>query len=545
MKGKFVNVCMALLNLFLGVVIIVYEYNVPSKISEFTVQELQVINIVQILIYVFFGITTFLNIIHFFLDSRNNTRRTGYLISAFSVSYIFFRLTPIAIFSFFGGLIILFSTFRIFWVEKNSFTAISLIIILGIIGAIIIAISFLYEDIGTYIHDKENEDETAYKDTYFKYITELEEDEEIYINIEKDGKFGYINLEGEVVIDFEYDYASPFVTITAYDKNFDIALVCQDTRTLIILKNERIVLTYKSESMNDNYSAKIDELEDIYYNTLGQTEDFEFEIDITEVETISKVPSYAESSDSYTYRYDLNDEYDLIITESNLGLDNTYELAYKDDISIRIELDCEELDYDENYLYIYRNGYIPFYDISQNKQGWFTNYGQKVTLSGNAQIIDFFGDYILIKNHNDDTIYFIDSEGTMVSDVYKEVFICDDDRFIVKNENNKYVVIDLSFEQIFDGEWDFVNTSLLSNGIYIFGTITDTVSFSDFNYAENLSLQILDEDGNTIIENVQQIYTVIYSISDDTNQTYSERYSEFLSNIKNMNVSYVGDEFYE
>ena len=545
MRGKFVNICMALLNLFLGAIIIIYVINVPSDITEFTVQELQVINISEILIYVLFGVATFLNIIHFFLDRRNNSRRTGYLIAVFSVSFIFIRLIPIAVFCILGGLIILFSTLKIHWIETNSFTAISLIIILTILGLFIIAISFLYEDIGTYIRDKENEDETAYKDTYFKYITELEEDNEIYINVERDGKFGYVNLQGETVIDFEYDYASPFVSITAYDKNFDIALVCKDGRTLIILKNKREVLTYQTESLDDNYAAKIAELEDIYYNTLGQTEEMTFEIVSSEISSICKVPSYGDISSSYSYRYDLNDEYDLIITESSLGLENTYELAYKSDLSIRITLDCEELDYDENYLYIYRNGNIPFYDVSQNKQGWFTSYGRKVTLSGNAQILDFFDDYILIKNHNDDTIYFINEDGEIVSDIYKEVYICNDNRFIVKNENNKYIVIDLNFEKVFDGEWDFVDTSFLSSGFYVFGTVSDIVTFSDFDYAENLNFQMLDENGNTIIDNVQQIYNLEYKISDDSSLSYSERYSNFLSDLKSVNVSYVGDQFYE
>ena len=74
---------------------------------------------------------------------------------------------------------------------------------------------------------EENKNELAYKSDYFKYITELGI-EDVYINIKKDGKYGYINQNGEVVIDFLYDYASPFVGITAYNKHFDIALVCQN-----------------------------------------------------------------------------------------------------------------------------------------------------------------------------------------------------------------------------------------------------------------------------------------------------------------------------
>ena len=304
-------------------------------------------------------------------------------------------------------------------------------------------------------------------------------------------------------------------------------------------------MSYRSESMDDDYEAKISELEDIYYNTLGQTDEMKYEMDITENSNITRIPKYDEVSESYTYRYDLNDEYDLIITQSTMGLGDTYELAYKDNLSIRINLDCEYLDYDENYLYIFSNGTIPFYDVSRNQQGWFTSYGRKITLSGNAQILDFFGDYTLIKNHNDNTIYFINSEGTMVSDVYKEIYIVNEDRFIVKNNSNKYIVINSSFEKVFDGEWDFVDTSLISSGLYIFGFTNGVIEFSDFNYADNMNLQILNSDGTIIASDVNQAYTTVYSISDDTSLSYSERYSNFLDNLRSMNTSFIGDKFYE
>ena len=493
MRGKFVNVCMALLNLLIGVLILIYTWQIPIEITELTVQEYQIINILDIFIYIVFGIVTFLNLIHFFLDMRNGSRRTGYLIAIFSVCFVFMKIWPIAIFSILGSLIILISSLKFRWVETNSYTMISIIVILAIVICFIIGISFIYENLGIYIRDKENEGEIAYRDTYFQYITELEEGEEVYINIKKDGKYGYINSNGDVVIDFIYDYASPFVTITAYDKHFDIALVCQDGRTIIILKNQREVMSYRSESMDDDYEAKISELEDIYYNTLGQTDEMKYEMDINENSNITRI----------------------------------------------------HLDYDENYLYIFSNGTIPFYDVSRNQQGWFTSYGRKITLSGNAQILDFFGDYTLIKNHNDNTIYFINSEGTMVSDVYKEIYIVNEDRFIVKNNSNKYIVINSSFEKVFDGEWDFVDTSLISSGLYIFGFTNGVIEFSDFNYADNMNLQILNSDGTIIASDVNQAYTTVYSISDDTSLSYSERYSNFLDNLRSMNTSFIGDKFYE
>lgn len=223
--------------------------------------------------------------------------------------------------------------------------------------------------------------------------------DDIYINVKKDGKYGYINQNGDVVIDFKYDYASPFVPITVYNKRFDIAMVCENGSTKIILKNERKVMSYRTESNNENYEAKEKELKDIYTNVLKQTDDFRYEYEEVN-ENINKVPAYYEISTQYTYRYDYNEEYDLIVTQSNLGLGDKYELAKKDDLNIRIALDAENLDYDTSNLYLFSNGTIPFYDINNKSQGWFTSYGKKETMEGNAQILDFIDDKILIRDYN-------------------------------------------------------------------------------------------------------------------------------------------------
>jgi len=543
MRGKVVNFCMALLNLLIGTTIIVYALKIPREITELTVQEYQIINIIKILIYIVFGVTTFLNILQYFLNNRDNTRKTGYLISVFSVAFIFIKELPIAIFSILSGVIIIVSIIKERWVEKNSITAISIIGINMVMVAIIIGTCFIYKNLGLYILNKENENEIAYKQEYFKYITELEISEP-YINVQRDGKYGYVNSKGETVIDFSFDYASPFVPIVVYDKNFQIALVCEDGRTRIILKNLRDVLTYRSQSMNEDYESKLKELEDVYYNTLGQTEKMHYEINEIE-NSIYKIPIYKELSDEYTYIYNYNEEYNLIVTKSNLGFGDTYDLVSKSNPNFKITLECEKLCYDEEFLYIYSNGNIPFYDISTKKQGWFTKYGDKRSLSGKAQIMEIFGDYVLIKNHNDNTIYFIDDKGAMVSSVYKELFVLGEDKFIVKNNKNKYIVINSAFEKVFESEWDFVDTSLLSVGILVFGTSNDTIDFNDYDFAKNMNLKMLDMNGNIIVDNLQQVYNKYYYISGDKTVSYSERYSEFLNNLKVMKSEFVGDEFYK
>lgn len=544
MKGKVVNFCMALLNLLVGLVIVMYSIKIPREITELTVQEYKIVSIIKIIINITFCVITLLNIINYFLNQRDSLRKTGFLIAVFSIAFLFIKEWPIAIFSILGALIIIIATARERWVETNSITMISIIGVIAVCLCISFGACFVYKSLGTYILEKENANEMPYKEDYFKYVTELGI-EEPYINVKKDGKYGYITKDGKTVIDFQFEYASPFVPIKSFDKNFEIALVCKDGSTWIILKNLRKVLTYRSVSMDEDYEAKIKELEDIYYNTLDQQEDMHFEIE-TKKDNIYKVKSYPKEDDSNSYRYDYNDKYDVVVTKSSLGFGDTYELASKENLDLKIELECEKLCYDENYLYIYSNGTIPFYNIQDRKQGWFTGHGNnKVTLSGKAQILEIMRDNILIKNHNDNTTYFIDKDGNKLSDVYKEIFIINENRYIVKLTNNKYTVIDKEFNKVSNDEWDFVDTTLISNDIIIFGTSKDAISFNDYDYAENMNLKMVDFDGNTLADNLQQIYTKYYYISSDNSKAYTQRYSEFLDSLKIMESKFVGDEFYK
>ena len=459
MRGKFVNFCMAILNLLVGVSMLIYSLKIPSEITSLTVQEYNIVNIIKIIMYIGLGLANFFNVIHYFLNDRDGMRKTGYLIAVFSIAFIFVKKWPICIFSFIASIIIIISTIREHWIETNSITVISIIGIIAVILVVPIISCFTYKSLGAYILKKENEHELSYEQDYFKYITELDT-RDIYINVKKDGKYGYITQSGNVVIDFKYDYASPFVNISMYNKNFQIALVCENGTTQIIMKNSRKVLTYRSESMNEDYKAKTKELEDIYYNTLGQKEKMKYEID-TNYNSSYKLAAYENQEESGIIKFNYNDQYDILVSQSSLGYGDTYYLIGKGESAFKLQLDCEHLDYDEKYLYIFSNGTIPFYDTSIKKQGWFTNTGNKISLAGSAQILDVIGEKVLIKNYKDNTIYFINNKTEKLSDTYKEVFICGYDRFIVKNDKNKYMVIDSNFQKIFDSEWDFVDTSLV------------------------------------------------------------------------------------
>lgn len=545
MRGKVVNISIGLLNILLGIVIGVFTFIVPQDITLITVQENQVRTYILIAIYAVMGVLILFNLIEYFIHRKDGEVRNDYIFSLFMLSFIFIKEPLIAILPIVSGIFIISKTIRENLVEVNSMFAISIAILLATAMAISMVCSVFYSQIGTYIKDKENEDEQAYKSDYFKYVTELNEApyNEPYINIKKDGKYGYITTSGQEVIGFEYDYASPFIQINVYDKKFEIALVCKDGQSIVILKNGRKVLTYRSESADENYNAKIQELQDLYNNTFKQEGTMQYEINkITN--NISKVPVYAEDSEKdYTYRYDYNVEYDLIVTKSNMGLSDKYELAKKNNLNVRITLDCNAISYDENFAYIFSNGTIPFYDLNKREQGWFTGYGKKVTMSGKAQILDFFDDKILIRNYNDHTIYFIDSKGNILSEIYKEIYVLTD-RYIVKGENNKYKIIGKDFQKIFENEYDYIDPYLVNYGLYIVGNTSDGVEFNKFNYAK-MNLSLINSNGETIMENIEQIYGNFYKISNEKNKSYATRYTEFLENVKSIEYNFVGDNFYK
>ena len=262
MRGKVVNLCVGAMNIVLGFLLLVYTIYMPKEITEFTVQELTVKGNVLNAIYVLLILVFLINLFQY-RNNRDNARmKTGYLFGFFALIFFLMKEPAISLFSIISGIIVFLGTLKDTIVERDSTTGISIVAIMITMGA-----TFFYKNIAQSIKNKANKDSQAYKSDYFRYITELDI-EDVYINVKKDGKYGYINPKGEVVIDFKYDYASPFVNIVMYNKNFQVALVCQEGTSKIIMKNERVVMTYRSESADENYEAKMKELNDIYTNTL-------------------------------------------------------------------------------------------------------------------------------------------------------------------------------------------------------------------------------------------------------------------------------------
>lgn len=541
MKGKIVNLCFGFLNLLFGALILIFTLKVPQDIKALTIQEGVVVDKIIIGIYVVMFIIAIIDIIQGFNHKTDTTFHRGYLIGVFAISFYFFKSPYIAAFSLLSGVIVLYKSLKENLIELDSTTAISFSIIL--IGAIIIlgVSSLNYATFGQIIKNSENIEEQKYTQDFFKYITELDITD-IFINVKKDGKFGYINQNGDVMIDYIYDYASPFVKITSYDKIFYVALVCKDGSSSIILKNQRKVLSYKTESSDENYEAKIEELKNIYTNTLKQTDPMEYEV-LPNTININKIPINEISETDNVKVFNYNAEYNIEVTQSSFGKNDIYELVKKEDSRIRIRLDTDNLDYDDNYLYLFENGYIPFYEVTKSIQGWFTNYGKKREVTGRAQLLEVFYDSrILLKDHKSGIIYFVDSLGNKLSDDYYDLYICGDGRYIVKDSDNYFKIINDQYEQIFEKKYAVFNTRFIKKGLYLVMKSTDNIKFNDYGYAD-VDWTLLNYDGEEIATNIEYIYDLDLKINKVKNID-EENYLLFTTNLKKLNYKFVGDKFY-
>lgn len=541
MRGKIVNLLLALVNILLGILILIYTTKIPSDITLLTLQEMTVVNNLNKVIYVVVAIVAVIDAIQSYNHRSDTVFNTGYIIGIFVIAFIAIKIPLICILSFLCGIIVLFKSLVENLVEIDSTAGIYVSLILIAVILCTAGVTFGYQAIGNKIKDNENKSELAYDDKYFMYVKELEVNE-IYINVKKDDKWGYITPNGDVVIEFLYDYASPFVKINSFDKEFYVALVCKDGSSILILKNGRKVMSYKSESSDINYSQKIKELENIYKNVLKQTEPMQYELkEITG--GINVAEAYTDVEADYIKRYDYSDDYDVVITESSVGSGNTYELVRKDNPEAKVTLETDALDYDDNYLYLFSNRYIPFYERSKKTSGWFTNIGRKVPMLGNGQILDFYGENILLRDYtnNSEKVYFIDSETKRVSDIYLDIYVCPDGKYIVKNLDNKFTILNPDYTQAYENKFEATNTRLIDAGLYVILGSTSNISFNDYNYAE-FNWSIMNQNGDIILDNVSEFYDQYYKVE---NPKKDDDYNEFITNLTDLNYVFVGDKFYK
>lgn len=543
MRGKLVNAIVGGMNFVFGILALLFKFYLPS-LSVATQQEIKVVTEVNSYVFILMIVVALFNFVTLIFNCKDKIFLFSYVLAILSSCFYFLDFNYIGVLYILAALLIEIQVLR----ENVIFTNSTIYIVC--VSVVIVAIGIAAVNLLTYkdrvekIVKQEAKGYVEYQESYFKNISVLDEDAEFYINVKRDGKWGYVNSNGDVKIDFEYDYASPFITISKYDKNFDIALVCKDDVSSIILKNKRNVMTFKNEISIDDYDAQFQKLKDLYVDTFKQTDDIENNINLVDTSNMKSIDAY----EGFSYRYPFNDEYDIYITVSQIGGKNRYEFLKKDNPNIKVSIDCDNLKFDERHLYVFSNGYLPFYKTSENIQGWYTKETKRVEINGNIQILDFFDQNILMKDYDSETVYFANEGGERISPVYKDIFVLNE-MYIVKNEENKYIIIDKNFNKVLDIEYDYMNPIFLNKGILICANLPAKVNFNSYGFPNNINYDLIDVYGKKItLKNVDgsvidnPSYTEVFYLS---NKKTVSNYDSYISNLTDIKYDFVGDEFYK
>ena len=532
------------MNFLFGLLILFYKFYMPEA-SRATAQEASVMNSIYQYIFLIMIAVALLNLITLIFNYKDKALLFAYLIAILASSFYFLKTEYICILYILSSILTVIEVLRENMVYTNNMFYIVIIsIVIVAIGLVGISILTYKDDVKKLVKE-ENKGYVTYEESFFKNISMLSEDAEFYLNVERNGKWGYINSKGEIKIDFEYDYATPFVQIEKYDKYFDVALVCKDNIAGIILKNKRNVLTYSNKINKDDFDGQIAELQRIYEETFKQEGNVKDKFTKVANSDMNSIKSY----DNVSYRYPYNEEYDIYITVSQSGGKNRYEFLKNDNTNIKVGINCDFMQFDEHNLYVYSNGYLPYYKPSEGIQGWYNKETKKFEIEGDIQILDFFEDQLLIKDYYDNTYYFADENGDPISERYKDIFVLDDG-YIVKNSNDKYIIINKKFEQVCNNiEYDYINPMLINQGIYICGNLPIKVNFNNYGYPNNIEYDLVDLEGNIITlknsdgtEIPNPAYTTLYYIDNRKNVS---SYDTYLENLTDIDYKFIGEEYYK
>ncbi|MGP1609043.1 MAG: hypothetical protein ACTTGJ_04275 [Clostridium sp.] len=568
MQGKKTNIFIGIINILCGIAILIYIYYYMKYGADLNRHQKIVFDIFKISTLGIATLIAVLNVVYSFLNIKEGHLFIYYLLAVPSL-IIYWHLNYISpLFFILSGILIILYIRKNKFIKKENFVLNTLnivLLVLIILNGILIT---QYTKIAIVLKARENVNTTKYDSEFFKFITPIE-DKSVYINMVLNNKYGYIDALGKTRIEFKYEYATPFYNIKAYNKEFKVAAVSQGKLTKVILKNEREVMSYNSEYDNSDYSGKIEEFENILKNEMKiQEYSLETKIDEKSLVGLYKRGAYSKEANdkqnkleeeklekqkndddsyyedyfqgkkegikrnylTYTHRFDFNQKYDILVTESKLGEKTIYKIAPKGHLRDASKLDVEKLLYDEKGLYIFDNGTIPYYSPSKKESGWITSDGKKRKITGNAQILYMEKDKIAIKNNDRNVSYFIstqDNTGTPISQMYKEI-IKDKDKYIVKTNNDKWQILDLNFNKMIPEEYDIFKPELLSLRLYIFANLPQSPKYNEYGYMQ-LNYTVYSPSLHKICINVEKLYNLYFKYNEQ-----KENYEQYIQRIKRV-----------
>lgn len=395
-------------------------------------------------------------------------------------------------------------------------------IILYYVIQVIIVIGFLFMIIYSLLISKINEVrwKNGLEELYNNVATlPGSTNKELYIPVEKNYKFGFINESGKEKIACEYDRVTYFNEIEINSGKYYIALAKKDNKYYIISKNNNSI------ELNENLEKYMQTIDNHWGETmtnmfnkegnyrLAYLQSFEFFLQAftrgeaqlsqqtveksnygTEVEvSLTKRNSkFTYKSSNYTMliepireKVDEDDYFENYFEYSDNVYynedDDTYYIS-SDETKCKVTItksNGEEqssivylpgIDEDEPSLETFTNSFIEFKSEDEERVGWYDSNGNQTTIPSNYEIQDIKDNKIILRvdNSDDDEEYdenkhyemnfiIIDMSGnTLLQTTALDIY---DNMYLVKNNNKKMVLLDKDLKQI-SNEYDKIITTM-------------------------------------------------------------------------------------
>ncbi len=325
-------------------------------------------------------------------------------------------------------------------------------------------------------------------------------DKELYIPVEKNYKYGFINENGEEKISCQYDRVTYFNEIEINNNTYYIALAKKDNKFYIISKsNNSIELNGNLEKYMQIVDNHLGELMTNIVNEggnyrLAYIQSFEFFLQIlTRGETklnqqtveTNNTNTITLTEEKFKYYYN-NKNYSMIIEpiyeETDYDEDENIYYLPSNDTKYNVTITKSNGEQETSIVYlpglneedatldVFTNGYIEFENEEQTRNGWYDNDGNQITIPNTYTIKDIKDNKVILQqlNNTEDENYdenkkgelhflIIDITGkTLLQTTAIDVY---DNMYLVKNDNNKMVLMDKDLKVI-SNEYDRIITTM-------------------------------------------------------------------------------------
>lgn len=367
-------------------------------------------------------------------------------------------------------------------IESSRKKTINLILyyILQSIVTIIFAIMIIYSLLITKINEIKWKKELS---ILYNDITTLQgaSEDKIFIPVEKNYKYGFVDESGKEKIPCEYDRVTFFNEIEINSNTYYIALAKKNNNFYIISKNNDNIsisgnlekyLKNTNNFFEETVTKETDEEKKCtvlymssfeYYLMLLTRGKMELNEQVLELQKDNKV-ELVEKNSQYYYK---GKNYSMLISETDDSEEGNSSDITSEGIKCNVIVTKDDGKKESSIVYLtglsdldgtlelLTDGYVEFQDIEDSYYGWYDDYGNKVIIKANLNIYDVKDNKIIIANNeNNETknsFTIIDMNGntllkTNVIDIYDNIYL-------IKNQNKKMILLDKNLN-IISSEYD-------------------------------------------------------------------------------------------